>query len=263
MKELYNIQPMTNTDIKEALKLLKMGIEKGYIKYTHANPIEQNCYISSGSIEGLYFPNSRMNFGHSLMRFVCIAKINAVICVIHEWLEDCPRAYKGEYESEPLEGFAKSREQIEIEHTFKNSIAGYEEAIKDLEKIKRVRTKDGSDFKTLSRNFEGCYQFVVERSAWNSNILWVKLGSQTLYLHEEKTSLTADEVEALINDKKDYYADMLKKKRTALKKAPQRMARFFKQVASLREWINSLDKEEYYTYKELFEKAVSSLYRKD
>lgn len=261
MKELYNIQPMTTTDKKEALNLLKLGIKNGYITYTHANPIEQNCYISSGSIEGLYFPNSQMNFGHSLMKFVCIAKINSEICVVHQWLKDCPRACEGDYEKEPLEGFVKSSEQIEIEHAFKKAIAGYEEALKDLGKIKRVRTKDGSDYKTLSRNFEGCYQFIIERSHWNANILWVELGGETLYIHGEKQSLTADEVEALINDKKTYYADMLKKKQNALKKVPQRMAYFFKRMASLREWANSLDEEEYYSYKELIEKAVSHLYK--
>lgn len=264
MEKLYNNQPMTTTDKKEALNLLKMAIKNGYITYTHANPIEQNCYISSGSVEGLYFPNSQMNFGHSLMRFVCIAKVGAELCVIHQWLKDCPRrANKGDYEKEPLEGYAKSREQIELEHTFKKSIRDYKEALDNLAKIKRVRAKDGSDYKTLSRNFEGCYSFQIENHLFSDKIFCLKINGEHLYPHEEKTSLTADEVEALVNDKKTYYADMLKKKQTALKKVPQRMARFFKQVASLRGWINSLDKEEYYTYRDMFQQAVSSLYRKD
>lgn len=58
--ELNNIQEMNQEEINQAIKLLSQAIKSKRIGFDYENPIQQHCYISSGDIEGIYFPNSEL-----------------------------------------------------------------------------------------------------------------------------------------------------------------------------------------------------------
>lgn len=51
-------QEMTQKEINESVRLLKVCIKENKIAYTHYDPTQDNCYTSSSDIIGVYFPNT-------------------------------------------------------------------------------------------------------------------------------------------------------------------------------------------------------------
>ena len=77
MEKLQN--QMTTKEQKQALIYFNEWIKKGNATTKHANPTQENCYISSGDIWGLYFPNTQIilnNANKHHYNFLCVAKNN-------------------------------------------------------------------------------------------------------------------------------------------------------------------------------------------
>lgn len=260
-KKLSFNQEMTESDIKKAIELLREAIKRKIITFKHANPIKENCYISSGYISGLYFPNSEIilnNGTHKYYNFVCIAKIDFKLCFVYSLKEEGAEIFKSlkEYTSDPIESVLYSYDERQIIDNFNSHLRNYNDRLKQLLKIERVKTKAGEDFKRLQDNFKNCsLSFSYE---WNSaKISSYKINGVYFNISDPITAeeLTADYIQNRINEEIKRTQAQIKQ----IEKAQKNTYANYKKMLALKEkcisFFKSLEYGEY-TYKEQFKKML-------
>lgn len=261
MEKLNFNTPMNQTEIEQAIALLKEGLKRGVFTYEHANPIEQNCYISSNYIEGLYFPNTTIKTSaHSEgLKFVCLAKVKYQLVAVFEWKDSKYESLNGKYHTDRLKDLVFTQEENEVTDELTRRIKNLSEDLESLSKIKRVHKKDGKDFATLTRNFEGVYSLNCDWYGYpKKHCHSVYVNGYYLSLKQEKdTEPSADEIESLINAEKEILKKNIKAHRERLKRVAQNVRKIYRLVKPLRAYLNTLDDiTEFYLYRRTIENLI-------
>ena len=158
--KLDYINPMTENDIRKALQLLKQCITEKKVGYTHADPIQQNCYISSSSIEGLYFPNTEFVESSKILRFVCVAKYKSELGIVYDYTEEFlehrkkhPNALYEDYDFYSFNDILYTYEERKIVDKLNIEINAYNKDLQVINAIEYQTRKDGKPFENLKQNF--------------------------------------------------------------------------------------------------------------
>lgn len=151
---------MNDEEIKEALKLLSQAIKENKTKYEHANPIQENCYISSGEYEGVYFPNTLLTIKPDL-QVICVCKYKGELGIIYEYTEakkeHLKEIFKRDFNLIDFTSFyylLYTYEERQIIEQLKAELKPLHEAIECIDNIKIQVKKDGKPFANLAKNFE-------------------------------------------------------------------------------------------------------------
>ena len=156
MKE-NNFLEMNTNEIKEAIKQVKQCIKKGVITYTHANPIEQNCYISSGDVIGLYFPNSEIDYYKEHFDFVAVVKKGEKLGICYEFKEDFRNngsQWTQGYFFASFDELLNSPNELRLIEAINKDLRQYNDDLEILNNIKLIYKKDGGEFKNLAQAIE-------------------------------------------------------------------------------------------------------------
>lgn len=145
------------------------------------------CYISSGDIIGVYFPNLEFEMSRKNTRidinFVCIGvnKETSESGLIYNinYIDSPSAAINGDY-FESFDELLTTYEEREIRKKINQEIKRLNEELRVLKSIKRVTKKDGKDFQNLSKNFiiengkincqESYNQYNVPECRYNASI---------------------------------------------------------------------------------------------
>ena len=259
-------QTMTEAEQIEALRLLKEAIKRGVIRYEHADPIKQNCYISSSYIEGLYFPNTSFYLTaekHTFYNVCAIAKINYNLCLVYSLKDDTPdnlKEHLKEFTSDTLESLIYSYEERQILSELNKRIKEHKSELETLTKIKRVYKKNGEDFALLSKCFEGYYSFYIGRSWFNGEATEIKINGVSLWRSDEARKQSrepsAEEVEALICQYIQTNKDYINKYERAKKTTRQNYLKMSKLVNTCKAFFDTLQNGEYYIFKKQFKDMI-------
>lgn len=143
---------MNEKEIAEAIKQLKKCIKKGVITYTHANPVEQYCYISSGDITGLFFPNSEIDYFKEHFDFIAVVKKYDKLGICYEYKEEF-RRNGAQWTQDPFfasfDELLNSQNELLLIDAINKDLQQYNDNLEVLANIKLVYKKDGGEFKNL------------------------------------------------------------------------------------------------------------------
>ena len=242
-------QEMKEQEINLSLELLKKAIKRGVITYEHANPLEQNCYISSSDIIGVYFPNTKLKaLNHVSYDPFALCSIGGVLYLAFSLKDDASdfaRNHLDSYIFEDLEVLAYGRELLEIKKEIKRNIKEYENILTVLEKIKAERKKDGTPFKNALQNFSGVnmsFEFDIYGDVSSIRINW---GAATLYRDQEEREThgtpTHTEIEKLIKEKKESIRKYLEEETKLFKDIDKIFFTFEKLVKPIKQLRKELD----------------------
>ena len=266
-KLLFN-QEMNENDIKKALNLLKEALKREVLSYTHADPIKENCYISSGYISGLYFPNSKIKLNSDLVynehknyNFSCIAKIDYKLCFVYalkdEASDNIKRVLKN-FVYDEIESILYSYEERQVKSNLESKLKDYTQRKEKLQTIKRVYKKDNSDFALLNKCFTNCnitfeYSY-FDRALTSYNLTY----NERIYRSDEqqKQPLTANEIEQAIKDKIVYYDKRISETKNALKNLYKNIVKMKKLIKTCKAFFDSLTNGEEYAMKEQFKRDI-------
>ena len=228
MRNDYTTKPMTQEEVKEALKLFNQCIKKSVITYEHADPIKENCYISSGDIEGIYFPNSEIKMINENYEFVSVSKYgyqfsdyNNNLGVIYYY--QSKMLGKEDYYFISFNDLLYTRMEQEIREQAQKQIARAKAELKTLNAIKFITKKDGGNYEDLLKNIDksnGIKCWWYEKNNFNN---WIKVyfgdntghgATITLYKGDSVESIKA-EIKQTIYFKEKY----IKECETSIKKA--------------------------------------------
>ena len=149
---------MTDAEQKTALRLFKKVIDANAVQVdrNHADPIQQNCYISSGSVEGIFFPNSVIKYCDRYFDFVAVVKNeNNALGICSEYKEDAPHILpKNEYCFTSFDSLLYTKDELTIIEELKKRIKYAENDIKVLSAIRFTTKKTGEPFADLKKNIE-------------------------------------------------------------------------------------------------------------
>ena len=175
MRMEKEFQTMSATEQKEAIRLLNLAIKQHQFDYKHANPMQQNCYISSGSVEGIFFPNTEIyataNGNHfaPCHEFVALVKYNGDlgICFAYkdEYLQELTKNATEEnkqhiynrlsgYYFEPLANIVYTYEERTLIDELQKRISKLKTDIATLKNIKVIYKKDGKPFANILNAFD-------------------------------------------------------------------------------------------------------------
>lgn len=251
---------MNDKDITLSIKYLKKALSKKVFTYEHADPIEQNCYISSaGCIIGLYFPNTKiMQKRHPSYNVCSLSKVGGVLGVVYSLKEECKTDKLAKYFEEFIfESFEQVLYPVEFgrvrEHIQRNRQA-YAEDVRKLENIKRVYKKDGGNFARFLDNFKGG-TIELSRSYMDGSVMSFKIGGfDGVYLYRDNETAkhnpepTADELEELIAKKKESLLRCVAECDKDLKNLEKDFEKFEKITKELKDFLHSVNN--IYAYKE-------------
>lgn len=154
-------QSMNDDEQREAIKLLKKCIKEGKITYDKekANPCEQYCYISSGSVEGIYFPNSEIDYAKKYFDFVAVTKVDGELGITLSFNEDeAPDRVKqfhvNDYCFQSFISILYTYEERNCIEELQNNINRCKDELFVLKRIKRIYKKDGKPFADLTKNID-------------------------------------------------------------------------------------------------------------
>lgn len=191
MREDYKTKPMTQEEVKEALKLFNAVIKKGVITYEHANPMQENCYISSGDYEGVYFPNSEIKMSFDTESFICVCKYGYIynnyqdkIGVLYDY--ECENPNIGGVYFISFDELLYTRFEREIREEMIKRINECKKDLITLKSIRFITKKDGKYFQDLLKNIDksnGVKYWWTNKSVFNSWVeFWTQKGATiTLY----------------------------------------------------------------------------------
>lgn len=242
-------QEMKEQEINLSLELLKKAIKRGVITYEHANPLEQNCYISSNDIIGVYFPNTKLKvLNHISYDPFALCSIGGVLYLAFSLKDDASdfaRKHLDNYLFEDLETLAYGRELLEIKKEIKRNIKEYENILKVLEQIKTERKKDGTPFKNVLQNFSGVnmsFEYSIFGAVSSIRINW---GAVTLYRNDDDRETTGTpthaEIEKLIQEKKERIKKYINEEEKLYKDIDKIFFTFEKLVKPIKELRKQLD----------------------
>lgn len=167
---MYNtFYELTNNEIKTALKDFKNYLQSKNnilkIDVSKADPLKENCYISSGSIAGVYFPNSIILLNdtiydyYNIYNFVCIGKNSNEETGFYLRLKEeyhkengMPKGCLQEVAFIPFAYISK--EYFEIKNEIKKDIQKLKKEIEILKTFKLTPKKDGTPRENFRLNFE-------------------------------------------------------------------------------------------------------------
>lgn len=265
--KLNGNKPLNEAEIKEGLTLLKEGLKRGVFSYEHADPIAQNCYISSGFIEGLYFPNTTLKLNalkHLNYSIICIAKIGCKISLVYELKEDTDQRLKAhlkDFISDSLECLVYSADELAIINKLRARIKEHSDTLENVAKFKRVYKKNGEDFADLVKNFEGVYSISLSRVYGEATAYALTINADYyMNRHDEDKAKnptpTAEEIERLISEYKARERDTLEKYKKALKSAPSNYRKAQKLANACKEFLNTLTNGEFYIFTEQLKSMI-------
>ena len=155
MLTLDFIYSMKEEEQKEALKLLALAIKEKKISYNpeHASPLKENCYISSGSVEGIYFPNTEF-INDAIYKVVCVAKYKGELGIIFEYVGRYANPEnKNNYNFSSFEYLLYNYDERKILESLNAEIKVYNEDLQAINLIELQTKKDGTEFADFSKNF--------------------------------------------------------------------------------------------------------------
>lgn len=247
---------LTEKEIKESLTLLKLAIQKKIFAYEHADPTKENCYISSGYISGVYFPNSEIiqlnpmnKRKHPNYKVDCIGKYKGELGVYYSLREDNninPKImhYFDTYIFEPFQDLIYDYHYNKIIKKIDNDIKYYKEDLELLQRIKRVYKKNGENFAKVLQNFTGAnlyFSFSILSSCVSSVQVNGRISLYRTNENREKSDTpTVDEVEQLINQEKEKYHNWINDKEKAKKDLSKNFAKFQKIIEELKKFSKSV-----------------------
>lgn len=146
-KEIKNILVTFRNYLASKSSILK--VERG------ADPFNENCYTSSSSINGIYFPNTTFilndNFAdNNFYKFICIGKNWRDEEGFFLQLKDSS-VNLDEYIFKPFHPL--DNEYFKIRERIEEEIKNVENSLIMLSSFKQVYKKDGTIFKDYKRNF--------------------------------------------------------------------------------------------------------------
>ena len=259
MKDITT-QPMSEKEIKNALSLFKKYIVMAGITYTHENPINQNCYISSSDIIGVYFPNTQFDQlkKHSHYDICSLSKVGGQLGIVYSLKDNAaiPERARIYFDNYIFEDFIDLLYGYHFKNIYKKlekRIKDYTETLNTLSKIKRIYKKDGGNFADTLRNFDGVklyYDYMI----LEPKVTAVVVGYNHIYLYREDedkkaaNTPTVEEVEKLIKKYMDQYSNYIKEDKNELQKLPAIFTKFKKIMGKLKEFRNSV--QHWYDFKE-------------
>lgn len=251
MKEILT-QSMNEKEIKEGLKLFKKWITLSKTKYTHANPLEQNCYTSGSYIIGVFFPNTVFETlpAHSHYEICSISKVGGELGLVYSLKDSAniperARVYFNEFIFEDFTTLIYGSHYKTVKNKIEKRIKEYKKDIETLKNIKRVYKKDGGNFADTLRNFEGAriyFDFCILSPCVSS----IKINYDQIYIYrddEDKKARavpTVEEVERLLKEKEFQYMEYLKREENELKNLDKNFLRFKKICQELKIFRNSV-----------------------
>lgn len=261
--EKVKTQEMTEQEIKEGLKLFKMVFKRGLATYEHANPLEENCYISScGDLIGVYFPNSVIKFNkHKNYDFVCISKVNNKLCLVFSLKYEIAEKQRtnppkniyfvlDNYQVDTIESLVYSYEYLKIKDKLEKQKKEYQSVLNALNNIKLITRKNGEKFKKVLDNFEllttyGKANIYFDYCFCSPIVNSVKIGNLlTMYRNDEdkkkNITPTVEEVQELINKYKGYYLDYINREQTELKNLFNNYCKLEKLAEKVKEFKKSV-----------------------
>ena len=247
MKEITT-QPMSEKEIKDALKMFKKYLVMYGITYTHANPINENAYTSSSYIIGVFFPNTQFDQlkTHSCYNICSLSKVGDKLGIVYSLKDDAkiPERARIYFDNYIFEDFIT----LIYGYHFKNIYAKIEKRIKEykhitetLGKIKRVYKKSGGNFADTLRNFEGVNMY-FDYMILSPLVCSVVVGYNTIHLYREEddkkasNTPTVEELEKLIKKYINQYNDYIKRDEKELKNLETIFSKFKKIMAQLKEF---------------------------
>jgi hypothetical protein len=266
-KLLFNSE-MNESEIGKALNLLKEALRREVLSYTHANPVKDNCYISSNYISGLYFPNSVITLNSDLVynahknyRFSCIAKIENKLCFVYALKDEASDNIKKilkPFIYDEIESMIYSYEERQVKSNLESKLKDYTQRKEKLLSIKRVYKKDKSDFALLNKCFTNC-NITFEYSYFDNTLTAYNLTyNECIYRSDEqrKKPLTANEIEQAIKEKIAYYSERISDTKNALKNLYKNIVKMKKLIKTCKAFFDSLTNGEEYAIKEQFKRDI-------
>lgn len=169
MKKEFLTEEMTKQEAKEGLNLFKkfLKVKSGVVSWSKSNPIEENAYISSGEIIGVYFPNTIFTVeGWKNYDLLSISKVSGRLGLVFALKDDASPRLKEvfvAYMFSDFDSLTYHRDMLEIKQKLERDRKDYENNLKVLNAIKPSAKKDGGEFEDVKKNFAGVF-VSVERS---------------------------------------------------------------------------------------------------
>jgi len=251
MKNKIETSEMTTKEMQESLKLLKQGIKEKKIAYEHANPIEQNCWISSSGIMGIYFPNSVLkdltkdsNKYYHICALSKVGKELGIMFALNDDVEDKLMEYFKPYKFISFDMFLYGQHYRAIKHGIIMDIDLSQEYLTKLQQVKRITKKDGKDFQDVCKNFVGgCGVWLhfdcLGRVCNSINVNGVRLWREDQQREVEDIP-SANEIDALIKSAINDYKDTIKTYSLDLARLPKTFREFERIAATLKAFKKDL-----------------------
>lgn len=257
---MKNTEIMNDKEIALSIKLFKKAISKNAITYEHADPIEQNCYISSaGAIIGVYFPNTQFSQKlHPSYKICSLSKVGGALGVVfalsneaRERLSERARIYFDDYIFASFDSLLYTREELNIKQKIEKRLQNYKNQLKALQNIKRAHKKNGGDFARVLDNFTGA-RFSYDWGIVSPVVYYIDLHFDysfacrevRLYRSDENKNQNAEptisEIAILIEAEKDRTAQRITQEVANLKMLNSDFAKFEKITKKLKEFLNSV-----------------------
>lgn len=253
-------QTLSDKEIEEGLTLFAKYIKK--VGYTHADPLRENCYISSSFITGVYFPNTVFNTDqkHPSYNITSVSKVNGVLGVVYSLKESVKESVKEKATEKArfllndylflfysFDELLYSYEFKQIKRAICERLQHYEQELNALNDIKRLYKKDGEPFAVLQKNFNKNISF--ERSLFTGSVSCVKFWGYRDYIYLYRTDENrkahaepnADEVSELLNAYKNNLIERINTNKNTLKTLERDYTRFEKAVKTLKEFKQSVN----------------------
>ena len=268
MRKNYDlrVQPMSQQEQKAGLKLLEKAIKKGFFDYKKEHsPFLENCYLSTQDIEGLYFPNSELTsiFHKTFYDVECIAKVGGALGVCFglkdKYIFSEKPIYLYDYVFISFEEMFFDKNELKIKNKILERIKHYEECYTTLTKIKRVRKKNGDNFADLLRNFEGA-NITLSYSLMDNCVSSLKINYDKIYIYRTQEQQqahktpTIEEIEQLIADTMQKYANYIAQEKDNLKKLHSNFNKFLKIAQSLKVFYKNTPNE--YDFKSVLDTII-------
>ena len=266
MKNEIITQEMTQKEIDESVKLLKVAIKEKRLFYKNANPTQDNCYTSSSDIIGVYFPNTTFTKCQAYQKqeskyyeFCALSKVGGELGIIESLKDDvCEEIAKvfAPYRFTSFDLFIFGQHYKAIKKGILRDIAQYKETLNFLENIKRTTKKSGDDFQDITKNFvnvslhlgrEYFSPYKVDKIT-----LYGKGQEITLYrkdeTKEQSEEPSANEIEELIKARIKQVKDLLQVWAKDLEKLPNTFKKFERLAASLKAFKDGVNHWTYFSH---------------
>lgn len=252
-------QLMTKKEIEESLRLLNQAIKENKITFEHANPIDQNCWISSSDIMGIYFPNTTLDDNDKYYRICALSKVSDALGIIKALKDDCDipqyeeikKVFKP-YKFISFDMFLYGQHYCAIKRGIIQDIEWMQEYLNKLQKVQRVHKKDGKDFKEISKNFVGGLGVFLHFDLLGKVCNSIDVNDCRIWRDGEQTNTnpipSINEIENLIKREIQRYKNIVMEYKKDLERLPQFFRKFERVAATLKELRNASNHWTYFAH---------------